>query len=104
MGVSPGQNLSLAALGQIEAAVVGLLAAVKGAKAVVFSDPHTPPAGPIVADSLNEFLLTNARSWRAMSYVVQLHTHQARFARGIKGEVLVSVTSVSIERWLYGQG
>lgn len=100
--------LPLAALQQIEAAALQLLAAVRqaGAAAVPGSSPHTPShsqAPVTVAELCNAFLVAKARAGRSDRYVGLLVKELRSFATGREARPAATVSAAEIESWLHGQ-
>ncbi len=111
MGEATGGYLSLPCLQALADAAQALLEAVAKARAPGPSPPGAPPppsilthASPSLADLVNEFLLSKARSGRADRYLRQLHVTLCGFARGREGQSAAGIAAREVESWLHSHG
>lgn len=105
----PGSNLPLAALQQVEAAALQLLAAVRQAGNGCFVSAPLPPGAVAppglvtVAELFNSFLLSKARAGRSENYCGLLLKELRSFANGREARPVASITAHEVETWLHGQ-
>lgn len=104
--MTPEKFLPLAALQQIEAAALQLLAAVRHAgttsptSSVSLSLASPTPAQTVV-DLCNAFLLAKARAGRSDRYLALLVKELRSFTQGREQRPAASIPSAEIEAWLY---
>jgi len=101
----PSSVVAAGSLGRIEAALLELLAAVRGSQAEN-STPLAPVSAPslvTVADVCNDFLVSKHQAGRSANYLKLSIAQLRAFAKGREGRPLATISAREISEWLHGQ-